>query len=118
MTPINPLHPQTRNFLRSLYAHRAASLNWDEGVPLTDAKAEGHTLSDSFKAALLDGTLQDMGENVITRELAAGMTPEEFKRGLVFYRPVLVSAPQMRRESTNRETDQVLEQMRLGGEAA
>jgi len=31
------------------------------------------------------GTVTDEGENVITRELAAGITPEEFNDGPVFH---------------------------------
>ena len=127
MTAPNPLHPQTRAFLRDLYAHRGAHLV-GQGVPLDDAKAEARTLAESVRDALLDGTLQDLGENPITRELAAGMTPEEFRRGPVSYRPsatvekstppVPVLPPQMRNENRKRETDPALTQMRLGGEAA
>ena len=76
---INPLHPQTRAFLSSLYAHRGAYLV-QTGVPLDEAKAEARTLAMSFRDALLDGTLEEPGENVVVREMQAGLVPEEFRR--------------------------------------
>ena len=127
------------DFLRDLYAHRGAHLV-GQGVPLDDAKAEARTLAESVRDALLDGTLQDLGENPITRELAGGVTPEEFRRGPVSWGgavgrtdanysdfmshsmrepgAVPVLPPQMRNENRKRETDPALTQMRLGGEAA
>ena len=62
------LHPHTREFLRSLYAYRAAHL-MRSGRPLDEAKAEASTLALSFRDALLDGSLVDMGLNVACREM-------------------------------------------------
>ena len=76
---INPLHPETRAFLSSLYAHRGAHLV-QTGLPLEEAKAEARTLAMSFRDALLDGTLLEPEPNVIVNEMAAGLVPEEFRR--------------------------------------
>ena len=64
------LHPHTREFLRCLYAYRAAHL-MRSGRPLDEAKAEASTLALSFRDALLDGSLVDMGVNVAARKTEA-----------------------------------------------
>lgn len=50
-----------REFLRGLYAHRAAYL-LTRGYAPAEAKAEATALALAFKAALTDGTLIDLGE--------------------------------------------------------
>ncbi len=77
--PAYPLTREMREWLRDLYAYRAAHLHLS-GVPLEEARADAKALARSFAAEFRVGHLVLMEPNVITRELAAGVTPEEWQQ--------------------------------------
>ena len=111
MTGPNPLHPATREWLRSLYAHKAARLH-ESGVPLDEAKEEARTLALSFRDALRPGpdeeppVLIDMGPCDWPSSTAKKSTPAP-----------LAALPETRPNSLDLAR-QIRRQMKLGGEAA
>lgn len=83
---INPLHPHTRAWLRELYALNAVR-RCERGASIEKARKRARKLALSFRDALLPGpdgdppVLIQMEDNVIVREMQAGIVPEEFRKG-------------------------------------
>lgn len=63
-------------------SHRLSPWTWSF---LGDLALRNRDLARALMIELGQGTVSDEGENVITRELAAGITPEEFRDGPVFH---------------------------------
>ena len=123
MTPVYPIHPDTRRFIAAI--QRATTLYAGRcGMSLEEAAEGASALGASLEAAFADGTLMEMPDNVIVREMRRGLVPVEFREGCDFPahiidtkvtpeidqkvasdRAVPVFAPQMRAPSRSRETD-------------
>jgi hypothetical protein len=80
-----PLTREDEEFLgRMQMAHARYSLRCP-AIPMRAAVDEATALVESFRAAIAVGELLVEEPCVITRELAAGIVPEEFQDGPVFH---------------------------------
>lgn len=83
-TPVYPLHPDTKAFIRDWYV-RDVLRAVDRDVALEDAKDKAKAGAIALRDHLQSQRVLEMQENAILREMRRGLVPEEFRDGPVFH---------------------------------